>query len=335
MTILFPGLASKIFGLIGAIILLITCILASILLGVVDTSWITLFETYTHFNGSNEHIVIQDVRVPRAFIAAAVGSSLGICGVLLQALTRNPLADTGIFGINGGAALFVVLAVSFLNVSALSQYVWVAFLGAAASGLLVFFLGSLGFTGLNPVRLALAGAAIAAMSGSFTHAILILDDKALQEVLFWLAGSVEGRNLDILLSILPFMIPCWIGAMIIAGPLNTLLLGDDVATGLGQRTAAVKVGAGLLVIILAGSSVAVAGPIGFIGLTTPHIARLFVGMDQRWVVLYSAFLGAILLLLADLAARFIAMPQEVPVGVMTALIGTPFFVYAARRGFGR
>ena len=154
-------------------------------------------------------------------------------------------------------------------------------------------------------------------------------------MLFWLAGSVEGRKLEVLLAVLPYLAAGWLGALLLAGQMNVLLMGEDVAVSLGQRTVIVKILAGVVIALLAGGSVAVAGPVGFIGVVIPHIARGLVGMDQRWVIPYSALLGAILLLLADIGARYVIMPNEVPVGVMTALIGTPFFVYIARRGLSR
>ncbi len=322
----------KIAGIPAALLLLVIALLASINFGVADTDWRSIIEAYSQFNGTNEHLIIQQVRVPRALIAGAVGLSLGICGAVIQALTRNPLADVGIMGLNSGASLLVVAAVTFLSITSLSEYVWFAFLGAALSGVAVYALGSIGRDGLTPVKITLAGAAIGALASSFTHTILIANEKTMQEVLFWLAGSVEGRKLELLAQVFPYMAVAWVGAYLIAGPVHTLLLGDDVATGLGQRTVLVKLATGLLIVVLAGSSVAVAGPILFVSLVTPHLARSLVGPETRWVVVYSGLIGAVLLIAADIASRFIAMPREIPIGVMTALIGTPFFIYAARKG---
>lgn len=324
--------SGKMFGLAVALALLAAAVCASIVYGYIGTSWRTALDAYLHFNGSNEHIVIKEVRVPRALIAAAVGASLGISGTLLQALTRNPLADVGLMGLNSGAGLFVVIAVTYFSITSLSDFVWIAFCGAAASGAIVYLLGSAGPEGLSPVRVTLAGAAVTALASSMIHALLVVNQKTMQEVLFWLAGSIQGRKLALLLDVLPFMAVAWIGAFAVAGPINTLLLGEDVAKGLGQRTALVKAFAGLLVVILCGASVAVAGPIAFIGLVTPHLARTLVGNDVRWLTAYSGFIGAVLLIAADIAARFVAMPKEIPIGVMTALIGTPFFIHAARKG---
>ena len=173
--------------------------------------------------------------------------------------------------------------------------------------------------------------AISALFSSLTQGLLVLNEKALEEVLFWLAGSVQGRKLEILQSVFPYLLIGWIASIMMAGKVNTLMMGEDVAKGLGQRTILMKSFVLLIIVLLSGGSVAVAGPIGFIGIVTPHFARFLVGVDHRWRVPYSGLLGAILLILADIAARYVIMPQEVPVGVMTAFIGAPFFIYIARK----
>jgi iron complex transport system permease protein len=322
----------KIAGVCIGLFLLLYLSYASLVFGVIDTSWQTAIDAYTHFNGSNEHIVIKEVRVPRVLNALAVGASLGIAGALLQSLTRNPVADVELFGLNAGAALFVVFAVTFVGISSLTAFTWISFLGAAVSGLVVYLLGSLGRDGLTPVKLTLAGAAITALAASARHGMLVLNEKALDEVLFWLSGSVGGRKLEFLQAVFPYMVAAWAGAFLLARPIQTLLMGDDVAKGLGQRTLLVKVMTGVVIVLLSGSSVAVAGPIGFVGLVTPHLARYLVGLNTRWVFLYSGILGSAILLAADIAARFIAKPAEVPIGAMTALVGIPFFIYVARKG---
>ncbi|GAX89980.1 FecCD family ABC transporter permease [Effusibacillus lacus] len=335
MTQLLHSTSLKIFGILICVVLLVCSVFSSIVFGVMDTSWKEAVEAYASFNGTNEHIVIKEVRVPRALIAAAVGASLGIAGALLQALTKNPLADLSIFGINSGASFFIVIAASFFSVNSLSGFAWVAFAGAAVSGVFVYFLGSIGRDGMSPVKLTLAGAAMTALFSSLTHGLLTANERTLEEVLFWLSGSVAGRKLEMLAGVFPYMMTAWILALIIAGPINTFMLGEDVAKGLGQRTLLVKITTGITIILLSGSAVAVAGPIGFIGLIIPHIARFLVGIDTRWIVTYSALLGAVLLLVSDIGARFIAMPKEMPISVMTALIGAPFFVYVARKGLAR
>ncbi len=323
----------RIAGLIFIVLLFLYLIGASIVYGYTDTSWKMAWEAFQNNNGSNEHLVIETVRLPRALIAAAVGSSLAIAGALMQTLTKNPLASPSIFGINAGAGFAVVIAVSLFQISHLQAFAWIAFLGAAVAAISVYFIGSLGREGLTPMKLTLAGAAIAAMFSSFTQGFLVLSEVALEQVLFWLAGSIQGRKLEILVSVIPYLVVGWVGALLLASKLNVLSMGEDVAKGLGIRTGLLKIGIGTIVILLAGGSVSVAGPVGFIGIVIPHITRSIVGIDHKWVIPYSAFLGAILLLLADILARYVIMPEEVPVGVMTAIIGTPFFIYIARRGF--
>lgn len=326
---------SKIVGLLVGAILFLLFICFSIVYGYTDTTWKMAIEAYTHFDGSNEHLIIQTVRMPRALIAAAVGASLGIAGALMQALTKNPLADPKIFGINAGASFFIVAAVSFFSVASLSAFVWIAFAGATVAAAIVYFIGSLGREGLTPMKFTLAGAAIWAMFSSLTQGMLVLNEKALEEVLFWLAGSVQGRSLEYLQSVLPYLMLAWIGSLIVARHINLLSMGEDVAKGLGQRTGLIKIVTALFIILLAGGSVAIAGPIGFLGIMVPHLARSLVGIDYRWVIPYCAIIGGVLLIVADISARYVIMPQEIPVGVMTAIIGTPFFIYIARKGVAK
>ncbi|WHY76748.1 iron ABC transporter permease [Neobacillus sp. WH10] len=330
---LLKNTSSKWIGIIIAVLVMLLLMCASVIFGYTDTSWRTAIDAFTHYNGSNEHIIIQTVRLPRALIASAVGASLAIAGVLMQTLTKNPLASPGIFGINAGAGFAVVTAVTLFSVNNLQAFNGLAFLGAAVAAVSVYGIGSFGREGLTPMKLTLAGAAIGAMFSSFTQGLLVVDEAALEQVLFWLAGSVQGRKLETLISVLPFIGLGWVGAVLIAGKMNILSMGEDVAKGLGLNTGLVKIAIGIIVILLAGGSVAVAGPIGFVGIVVPHITRSIIGIDHRWVIPLSGVLGAILLLAADIAARYILMPSEVPVGVMTAIIGTPFFIYIARRGF--
>ncbi|WP_261134206.1 iron ABC transporter permease [Bacillus sp. Marseille-Q3570] len=325
----------KLFGLLAGVFLVVFFIGCSVVYGYTSVNWGMVIESFTQFDGSNAHIIIQESRVPRALIGAAVGASLAIAGALMQGITRNPLASPSIFGINAGAGFFIVVAVTFFSISSIHQFAWIAFFGAMVTSLIVYLLGSLGRDGLTPVKLTLAGAAMAAMFASMTQGMLALDEKALEEVLFWLTGSIEGRKLGILTAMLPYLIVGWIGSLLITGQMNTLSMGDDVAAGLGQNTVLVKISAAVVIVLLAGSAVAIAGPIGFIGIVIPHIARGLVGINYKWIIPYSGLLGAILLLLADIGARYVIMPKEVPVGVMTALIGTPFFIYIARRGLNR
>lgn len=323
----------KIAGLITGFILLLVSICASVVLGYTQTSWETAINALTNFDGSNEHLIIQTVRLPRAATAVVVGASLAVAGALMQALTKNPLASPGVFGINAGAGFFVVIAVSMFGVSSLQAFTWISFLGAASAAFTVYFAGSFGREGLTPMKLTLAGAAMAALFSSLTQGFLVSNEAALDQVLFWLAGSVQGRKLELLYSVLPYIGIAFVICVFLASKINLLMMGEDVAKGLGQKTGTVKLMTAAVIILLAGGAVAIAGPVGFVGIVIPHIARFFVGNDHRWILPYCAVLGGVLLVTADIGARFVAMPEEVPVGVMTALVGTPFFIYIARRGF--
>lgn len=317
--------------ILGIILSLIVMIL-SVVLGYTDTSLSMAIEAYTAFNGSNEHLIIQLSRVPRALVGMAVGISLGIAGVLMQALTRNPIASPDIFGVNAGAGFFIVFGVTFLGITSIQQFMWIGFLGAAVASGLAYALGSAGRGGLTPVKLTLAGAVMAALFASLTQGMLVTNEKALDEVLFWLAGSVEGRKLSMLAAVMPALLIAWIVSILLSRQLNAFALGEDVAVSLGQKTVIFKFAAALMVVLLAGGSVAIAGPISFIGIVVPHFARYLVGSDHRWIVPFSALTGGIMLVLADIGARYIIMPEEAPVGVVTALLGTPFFIYIVRKG---
>ncbi|BAT53813.1 iron(III) dicitrate transport system permease protein [Nostoc sp. NIES-3756] len=321
---------SLFMGLILGILILIACLVYSVTLGAVEIQLSTILESFITFDGSYEHLVIQTVRLPRSLIAILVGSALAVAGALMQGLTRNPLADPGILGIESGAALAVVITIFVFGSSSLSVLTIVAFLGAGATAILVYFLSSLGRGGATPLNLTIAGAALTALISSLTTAILIVSQRTLEEMRFWLAGSLAGRDFGILLQALPFVTIGLVLAFALGRQITTMSLGEDVAKGLGQQTIGVKITTAISIILLAGSSVSLAGPIGFIGLVVPHIVKFFIKADYRWILPYSAVVGASLLLVADVAARILLKPQELPVGVMTALIGAPFFVYLAK-----
>ena len=320
-------------GLLTALCILGFAFGLSMALGQVRTPMKTLIEAFTDYDpSSTEHIIIMTTRISRSSIAMLIGASLAVAGALMQALTRNPLASPSIFGINAGALFFVVFAAVLLSINTLAHLVWIAFLGGTVAAIMVFFLGSLGKDSLSPIKIVLAGAAITAFFSSLTQGMLVIDEQGLAEVLFWLGGSVAGRELDMMLPVLPFMAGAGIVALFLGNAVNILTSGEDIAKGLGQRVLLVKILMGAVIILLAGSSVAIGGSIGFIGLVVPHVVRLFVGIDYRWIIPYCAVFGGSLLLLADVAARLVIIPEEMPIGVMTALIGVPFFIYIARKG---
>ncbi|NEZ56888.1 iron ABC transporter permease [Leptolyngbyaceae cyanobacterium CCMR0082] len=317
-------------GYVIGISLLLTCLIASIALGVADIAPMDVYQALVSPNGSTEHLIIRTVRLPRSITALLVGAAVAVSGAIMQGLTRNPLADPGILGINSGAALAVVVSVFWFNSTSLSVYAGFALVGAAIAAVTVYGLGSLGRGGLNPLNLTIAGAALTALVSSLTTGILILSQRTLEEIRFWLAGSVAGRDMELVLQVMPFLLLGLVLGLAMGKQLTTLSLGDAVAKGLGQKTIWVKVFAAISVVLLAGGSVAIAGPIGFLGLIVPHIVRFWAGADYRWILPYSALCGAILLLLADIGARLIIQPQELPVGIVMPLLGAPFFIYLTR-----
>ncbi|MBB3230981.1 FecCD family ABC transporter permease [Halomonas stenophila] len=326
------GRVSRVAGLLLGMALVATAFATSVMLGTTEIAPPTFTQALLHYDPARvAHIIIRTERLPRAVIAALVGASLAIAGALMQTLTRNPLASPGILGINAGAMFFVVIAVSLLPVHSPAEYVWAALLGALVAACLVVVL-SRGRQGeLSPLRVVLAGVAVTAMFVSFSQGLLIIDRQSFESVLYWLAGSVSGRELSLVVPLLPLFGVALLLCVLLVRHANALMLGDDMAEGLGMRAGTIKLLLGLAVILLAGSSVALAGMIGFVGLIVPHMARGLFGVDHRWLLPACALLGASLLLLADVASRFLMPPQDVPVGVMTALIGTPFFIYLARR----
>ncbi|MEQ7869834.1 iron ABC transporter permease [Chromohalobacter salexigens] len=323
----------RLAGLLAGLVLMATTFAASVMLGTTELPPSTFIATLLHYDPSRvAHIIIVKERLPRAVIAVLVGASLAIAGALMQTLTRNPLASPGILGINAGAMCFVVIAVALLPLHAPADYVWVALLGALVAACLVLMLSrGGGRAGPSSLRVVLAGVAVTAMFVSFSQGLLIIDHQSFESVLYWLAGSVSGRELSLVVPLLPLFGIALLLCMLLVRHANALMLGDDMVTSLGMHAGTIKLLLGLVVILLAGSSVALTGMIGFVGLIVPHMARGLFGVDHRWLLPACALLGACLLLLADVASRFLMPPQDVPVGVMTALIGTPFFIYLARR----
>lgn len=317
-------------GLAVGVILLAASMLASVLYGLQAYTWADLREAYVSFDGSNKHLILTTTRVPRALIAAMAGASLGVAGAIMQALFRNPLASPSVFGINSGAVLCIVIGlVAYGSQLTMSGMIWIAFAGAMLTAVFVYALGASG--GFHPVKLTLAGASTAAFASSVTSGLILINKQSLESALFWMTGSVSGRKLEHLTAVSPYMGAGLLLAMLLAGSLNIMALGEETAKGLGQRLQAARILSAAAVILLAGSCVAVAGPIAFVGLIVPHLCRVLTGNDHRWLLPYCAVGGGLLLVAADLASRFILMPKEVPVGVTTAILGVPFLIHAARR----
>jgi iron complex transport system permease protein len=318
-------------GLVLAVGVLLVVVVASLALGSKPIPFGTVWDAIWNADGSNEHVIIRSLRVPRTFLGLGVGVALGLAGAVVQGITRNPLADPGILGIEAGAALAVVFSITAFGVDSPGGYVWFAFAGAAVASAVVYGLGSVGRGGATPVKLALAGAALAAMLSSITTAILLLDVRTLDQFRFWVVGSIAGRDASVVTAVMPFIIGGTILAMASARSLNALALGDDVARALGARVRAARGVSISVVVILCGAATAAAGPIAFVGLTVPHVARAICGPDNRWILPWSAVLGPILLLSADVVGRIVARPGELQVGIVTALLGAPVFIALVRR----
>ncbi|WP_197536246.1 FecCD family ABC transporter permease [Blastococcus saxobsidens] len=323
-----PALLSV--GLLASLGVLVATILVSLRFGSVPLSTATAIEAFTTFDGSTEHLIVRKSRLPRTVIGLGVGAALAVAGVGLQAVTRNPLGSPEILGLNAGASFAVVTAVHLFGIVSPSAYIWFAFAGALVAMTLVFLIASAGRDGATPVKLALSGAVVTALLGSWISAILVLDERTLDQVRFWLAGSLVGRDLAAFAEVAPFLVVglALVGAM--ARQFDTLSLGESLAAGLGQRTRAVRAATVLAVVLLAGAAVAAAGPIAFIGLAVPHAVRAVVGPSHGWLLPYSAIYGAVLLLAADVLGRIVARPSEIDVGIMTAIVGAPFLVHLVR-----
>lgn len=306
--------------------------LCSVAVGAKPISLGTVVGAFTDYDASlDDHLIVRALRVPRTIVGLSVGAALGASGALMQGVTRNPLADPGLLGVNAGAALFVVIAIYAFGITSLVGYVWFAFAGAAVASVIVYVLGSRGQEGATPVKLALAGAALTTLLGSITTAILVVDLATLDRFRFWAVGSLAGRDSAVVVQVAPFIGVGLVLAFATGRSLNALALGDDVARSLGQRVGSARVFSAGSIVILAGAATAAAGPIGFVGLTVPHVARAIVGPDYRWIVPYSTALAPIMLLTADIVGRVVARPGEIQVGIVTAIIGAPFFIALVRR----
>ena len=280
---------------------------------------------------SYEQTVVRSLRVPRTVIGIGVGAALAVAGAAMQAATRNPLAGPSILGVNSGAAFGVVCAVFFGGLTHPLAFVWFAFAGGLAAAVVAYAISSAGYGGASPVKLALAGVVVSALLSSWLTGLLLIDQQTLEVVRFWLAGSLAGRDVGVFLAVLPFL-AAGTGVMLLLGnQLNVLSLGDDAARSLGMRVGLVRGLVTLLVVLMAGSAVAASGPIAFVGLAVPHMVRAISGPDYRWVLLFSALAGPLLLLCADIAGRVVIRPSEVQVGVITAVVGAPFLIYLVRQ----
>ncbi|WGU92886.1 iron ABC transporter permease [Paenibacillus dendritiformis] len=322
----------KALGFIAVLLLLIAAAVASILFGLQNFHFSAVLHAYTAFTGSDEQLIIQLSRVPRALTAAVIGCNLAISGVLLQAMTKNPLASPSLLGINAGAALAIVAMLYWFGaVFSFSQLMWFGFIGAAITAGLILMIAMLGHGGMTPIKLILTGSAVALFASSLTSLFMLISNETLEGALYWLAGSLSNSNMDHTMQLLPYFITAWAVALFMCRSLNIMALGEEIATGLGQHMLWIRTTVIFVVVLLAGGSVALAGPISFVGIMIPHISRWLIGNDHRLLLPFSGLLGAAFLLLADLSSRFLLEAKEVPVGVTTAVLGVPFVVVLIRR----
>jgi iron complex transport system permease protein len=316
---------------IGLIVLASLCF-ASLLVGARAVPRATAMDALWFYDASSaEHIVIHDYRLPRTLLGLLCGAAFGVSGALIQAATRNPLADPGILGVNAGAAFFVTLAVGLFGFHSIDAYLWFAFAGAIIVTLAIYALGAAGRDGATPVRLVLSGVAIAAVLGGISSAITLLDPSAYDAMRMWSIGSIAGRDMGVVAAVAPFIGAGLLIALIASRPLNAVSMGDDLARTLGANILLARILTLIAVTLLAGAGTAACGPVGFVGLMVPHVVRWFVGPDQRWIIPLTMIYAPALLLSADIAGRLILYPGELEAGIVTAFIGAPVLILLARR----
>ncbi|RVV99092.1 iron ABC transporter permease [Mesobaculum littorinae] len=313
---------------VGAMLAL-ACVL-SVSLGTRSVGWADIGAGLLGRTDTMAQAVVA-VRVPRTLLACLAGAALGLAGAVMQGITRNPLADPGILGVNAGAAMAVVIGIAWFGMATLSAFIWTAILGAGAAACFVYVIGSLGPGGATPLKMALAGAATTIATSSFTVAILLPRNDIAGGVRSWQVGGVGGAAFDAMLPCLPVLAAGLVLCLMSARGLNLLAMGDDAAAGLGAGIARTRALAALGAVLLCGATTAICGPIGFVGLVVPHLCRLLVGVDHRWLLPFSALTGAILLILSDVAGRIVARPSEMDVGIVTAFLGAPVFIWIVRR----
>ena len=316
--------------LVSAGVLLVLCVL-SLALGTRTVPPGDLLPALVGRGAPDVESLVWGSRLSRTLLGLLVGVSLGLAGAVMQALTRNPLGDPGLLGISAGAAFAIVVGVAVTGVASLYGLIGFAFGGALVASVVVYLLGSAGRGGATPVKLALAGVAVTALLTSLTSGISLVDPDALNRYRFWAAGSLAGQDEGVVLRVLPFMLAGMVLALASAPALNSMALGDDVATALGRRVGLVRLQGAAAITLLTGAAVAVVGPIVFVGLVVPHVARAITGPDNRWLLPFSMLLAPVMLLAADIIGRLIARPGETEVGIVVAFLGAPFFIALVRR----
>ncbi|CAD2071519.1 ferrichrome ABC transporter permease [Jeotgalicoccus coquinae] len=320
------------FIISGGIVFLLCAFAVSISLGAADINLSTIWNALFHFDEAvTQHQIIWELRLPRIIGAAIVGAAFSVAGALMQGMTRNPLADSGLLGLNAGAVMMLAISFSFFPGLPYVYVVLLSFFGAALGAAIVYGIGSMSRNGLTPIRLVLAGAAVTALLTALSEGIALYFNVG-QDMAFWYAGGVSSTRWSHLAIITPVVIIMLFIAMRISKSITILSLGEEVAVSLGERTVKTKLISAGVVVVLAGLAVSVVGAVSFVGLIVPHLTRKIVGYDYRWIIPVSAVVGAVLVVVADLLARTLNAPFEIPIGALISLIGVPFFLYLARKG---
>lgn len=310
--------------------LLLVCT-ASLAIGTENVSLATVWQAVTDYHDIGDQWIVHDLRIPRTVLGLLVGLALGLSGTLIQAVGRNPLADTEILGINSGAALFVVCAIALLGLSGIWTYIWFAFAGALFAMAIVYLVGMSGRATITPVRVLLAGVAVSAVLEGIGFAVRLRYPRAFDNMRFWDSGALDGRPLDVALAISPFIAAGAVLCLVVSRSLNITSFGDELAKSLGGNVVRTQVLSLVAVTLLAGAATAGAGPIGFIGLMVPHAVRRFTGPDWRWILGYAVVVAPALLLAADIVGRLVIPPAELPAGIVTAFIGAPVLIWLIRK----
>ncbi|MFT4235139.1 MAG: iron ABC transporter permease [Microbacterium sp.] len=329
------GARRHVVVLVGGIVALVACVVLSLAFGSRQVAPSDVLHGLAAWlrgeNGTTFGAVVAQQRIPRTLLALVAGAALAMSGAIMQAITRNPIADPGILGVNTGASLAVVCGITFLGVTTTFGYIWLALAGAAIAAVFVYIVGSIGPGGATPIKLALAGVATTAALSSLVSAVLLPNLAAMDKFRFWQVGGVAGADWSSMAVIVPMLVVAAIVAFVCTPALNALALGDDVAVGLGVHVGRIRIIAATAGVVLCAAVTAIAGPIAFVGLMVPHVVRLLCGPDQRWLLPLSAIGGAVLLTLADTAGRLIGYPGETEAGIVTAFLGAPVLVVIARR----
>ncbi len=316
---------------LAGILCLLVCSLLSVTYGSKQVEYHDIIMAITGTVSDSFNANVVRARIPRTIFGIIAGAALSISGAMMQAVTRNPIADPSILGVNTGASLFVVCGMAFFHISTGNQYIWLAFAGAAITAIFVYGLASVGHGGATPIKLALAGTAAGTALQSLVNTVMLPNSQVMDQFRFWQTGSIGGATWDDIWLILPYFIVGFVLSIFLAAPLNTLALGEETATALGLNVTLVRAGASLASVLLCASTTALAGPIGFIGLMIPHLVRLLLGSDMRSLLPFAAIGGSCIMLIADVTGRVFGQPGEIESGIITALIGAPVFIFIIRK----